>query len=318
MYKKLGLLSLSLSLITGCAQVPMADKNASNKAKLFEKPAAGYSGIYVYRLGGPGTALKKDVHINGNCLGETAPYMFFYEQVPAGKQYKISTESEFSANDIYLNARDQEIYYIKQYMKMGLFVGGADLLEVNEHTGKADVMSVELAKKGICSDTDTTKTVLINPVGYKKQEGISNENGTAPSPMPVNVSTNRYDVNTPNFVYDNDFQTRWSAKGNNASLQVDYGKSIEFNAVRMAFYKGSQRISIFDIEVSENGKDWIKVINRGESSGSSTSFERFPFSTVKARYIKYVGHGNTMNSWSSLTEFKAVDCKVNTCPESEL
>lgn len=319
MYTKIGLLSLSVALFTGCAQAPLADQTSSNTAKQFEKPEAGFSGIYVYRTGGVGGALKKDVFINDQCLGETAPYMFFYERVPSGQQYKITTESEFSANDLYIDVKDGENHFVKQYIKMGVFVGGADLLEVSEQHGKREIMPLDLARKGHCSESSyAAEPDLITPMGYVKSEGPSNESGSQPAAIPTNSTTNFVDENTPNYVYDNDFSTRWAAKGDNASLMLEYPQPIEVNAVRMAFYKGDQRISRFDILVSNDGTNWQPVITNGESSGKTVDFERFPFESVQARFIKYVGHGNTMNTWSALTEFKAVDCHINTCPAKEL
>jgi len=78
----------------------MASKEESNLAKIFTLPSEGHSGLYVFRGSGLGTALKKDVWVNDKCLGETAPNMFFYKLVEAGKEHKISTESEFSPNDL--------------------------------------------------------------------------------------------------------------------------------------------------------------------------------------------------------------------------
>ncbi|MBK6739872.1 MAG: hypothetical protein IPG64_19420 [Haliea sp.] len=36
--------------------------------------------LYLFRAGGMGTALKKDIWVNGKCIGETAPHMFFMKK----------------------------------------------------------------------------------------------------------------------------------------------------------------------------------------------------------------------------------------------
>ncbi|MDK9739865.1 DUF2846 domain-containing protein [Vibrio sp. D404a] len=152
MKTKLILSAFALSILSGCATVPTADKSESNQLKQFDAPSEGKSGVYVYRdnshLGG---ALKKDVYINGECIGETAPGVFFYQEVAGDKEHTISTESEFSANDITLYTEEGRNYFVQQYIKMGVFVGGAALEPVDEEKGKAEVAKTDLAVKGICT-----------------------------------------------------------------------------------------------------------------------------------------------------------------------
>ena len=151
MYKKIALITLTLFLFSGCASVPMESKENSNKAKAFEQPAGDTAALYIYRGGGAGTALKKDVWINDKCIGETAPNMFFYELVKGDKEYKISTESEFSPNDLIVKVEGGRNYFVKQYIKVGVFVGGSNLELVNPEKGKNAISKLELAKMGTCS-----------------------------------------------------------------------------------------------------------------------------------------------------------------------
>jgi Protein of unknown function (DUF2846) len=151
MYKKLVLLVIALSFFAGCASVPMASKEESKQAKSFALPSGDNAGVYVYRSGGLGGALKKDVWIDDKCVGETAPNVFFYELVKGGQEHKISTESEFSPNDLLLKTESGKNYFVNQYMKFGVFVGGANLELVDEDKGKKEVAKLELAKAGTCS-----------------------------------------------------------------------------------------------------------------------------------------------------------------------
>lgn len=150
MYKKLLVVGLTL-LFAGCASVPMASKEESAKAKTFALPTGDNAGVYVYRSGGFGGALKKDVWIDDKCVGETAPNVFFYELVKGGQEHKISTESEFSPNDLLLKTESGKNYFVNQYLKFGVFVGGANLELVDEDKGKKEVSKLELAKTGTCS-----------------------------------------------------------------------------------------------------------------------------------------------------------------------
>lgn len=173
----------------------------------------------------------------------------------------------------------------------------------------------------VVSKPKKVQPILIKPSGYVKPYGESNAVGTVESPQPVGIFSSSHDGNAPKMVADSDLTTRWSSKsphGTTSWIILDYGKSIEFNAIRLAFHKGDQRISRFDILVSENGKAWTKVIAGGESSGKTDKFERFPFITLKTQFVKYVGYGNTDNEWNSVSEINAVDCKVNVCLAEEL
>jgi len=146
MYKKLFLaLSLTvLALLSGCASVPMASMEQDKIAKQFSKPPQGSAGIYIYRNSNLGGALKKDIYIDGKKIGETAPMTYFFKRVKAGN-HKLSTESEFSDNDLILQTKSGTNYFVNQYIKLGMFVGGAGLELVSEKEGKNGVLECELA-----------------------------------------------------------------------------------------------------------------------------------------------------------------------------
>jgi len=151
MQNKFAAIVIATALISGCASVPMESKEASVKAKQFNPPTEGNSGLYIYRDSFVGQALKKDIWIDGKCIGESAPDVFFYEEVKGGEQHIISTESEFSPNDLTINTIAGTNYFINQYIKIGVFVGGAGLELVDEEKGKKAIMKLELAKQGTCS-----------------------------------------------------------------------------------------------------------------------------------------------------------------------
>ena len=117
-----------LSLVLGgCASVPMESTQVSDQAKQFTPPAADKAGLYIYRDSNFGAALKKDIWLDGKCVGESAPMTFFYEEVAGDTEHTLSTESEFSPNDLKIGTDAGKNYFIRQYIKVGLFVGGAGL-----------------------------------------------------------------------------------------------------------------------------------------------------------------------------------------------
>ncbi|MEC4717544.1 DUF2846 domain-containing protein [Noviherbaspirillum sp. CPCC 100848] len=140
-------------LFSGCASVEMASKEDAAKAKEFNPPSQGNAGVYIYRDSFVGKALKKDVWIDGKCIGESAPDVFFYTEVEGGKNHKVDTESEFSPNTLDLMFETGKNYFIRQFIKMGVFVGGAGLEQIPEEQGKIAVAKLEMAKPGKCSPT---------------------------------------------------------------------------------------------------------------------------------------------------------------------
>lgn len=152
--KNLSLASAAIAaslLFSGCASVNMAPKEESARAKEFRQPAAGNAGVYIYRDSFVGQALKKDIWVDGKCIGESANKVFFYTQVPGDKTYKIDTESEFSPNTLEAMLAAGKNYFFRQFIKMGVFVGGAGVEEVPEEQGKKEVAQLEMAKLGSCS-----------------------------------------------------------------------------------------------------------------------------------------------------------------------
>lgn len=150
--KKITFATLVLVLMSGCASVKMESEQASNKAKQFLPPSSGNSGLYIYRDGNLGAALKKNLWVDGKCIGESAPGVFFYTDVGGGSQHTVSTQSEFSPNKITHFFEAGKNYFIRQYIKLGVFIGGADLELVAEERGRADISKLALATSGVCSE----------------------------------------------------------------------------------------------------------------------------------------------------------------------
>ncbi|MCI1034518.1 MULTISPECIES: DUF2846 domain-containing protein [Raoultella] len=145
---------LSSALLGGCASVPLASNAENATAKSFPAPESGKAGLYVYRDSFVGKALKKDVYLDGRCLGETADRVFFYQQISASQPHTLGTESEFSPNNLTLNVAPGKNYFVRQYIKMGVFVGGAGLEQVPESEGMRVVSKpeVKLAVPGKCDN----------------------------------------------------------------------------------------------------------------------------------------------------------------------
>ncbi len=144
-------LVLAASLIlSGCASVDMASQADNAKAKEFKAPSQGMAGVYIYRDSVMGKALKRDIWLDGQCVGASAPDVFFYKEVSGGKTYQIDTESEFSPNTLELMVEAGKNYFIRQFIKMGVMVGGSDLEKMPEDQGQKAVAKLNMAKPGQC------------------------------------------------------------------------------------------------------------------------------------------------------------------------
>lgn len=149
--KLIYLFLLSLGFV-GCATVPKADLKTAQQIASLKQPQEGQAGIYVYRNHSiKGNTLKKDIWIDGQCLGQTAAGIYFYKEVEGGKNHIISTESEFSPNHLTLATESGKQYFIQQKIKMGAFVGGAKLEQTDEVKARADIRKIDLGTTGQCS-----------------------------------------------------------------------------------------------------------------------------------------------------------------------
>ena len=152
MFKKIVFLTMTSVLFAGCASVPTEQEEVSNVLKQAKAPSANNAGLYIYRSNSVvGGALKKDVWVDDECIGETARGTFFYHEVLGDIQHKVSTESEFSPNDLMIDTKAGNNYFVKQYIKPGLIVGGAGLKLVPEAEGKQAISDLDLGIKGKCS-----------------------------------------------------------------------------------------------------------------------------------------------------------------------
>ena len=137
--------ALGVALLSGCASVPMASNEKDQALKAFPNPPQDQAGLYIFRDSSLGPALKKTVKVDGEVIGETAINTYFYRTLTPG-EHVLATESEFSDNTLTLNAEAGKNHFVRQYIKFGVFVGGANLEQVSEAEGRKGVLETELAR----------------------------------------------------------------------------------------------------------------------------------------------------------------------------
>lgn len=119
---------------------------------------------------------------------------------------------------------------------------------------------------------------------------------------PANVSASAHDGNVPSNTVDEDVATRWSASGDGQWIQYDLGSNKKVSYVKISFLNGDTRTSSFDIQTSTDNVSFTTV-SANVTSSLTTGLQTFDFADVDpARYVRIVGHGNSVNAWNSYTE----------------
>lgn len=139
----LGIALLLVSIVSGCASVPMASIDEDVKAKSFTIPA-DKSSIYVYRNESFGGAIPIAVSLDGKVAGQTGPKTYFMWEVEPGS-HEVGSISE-NTSTLKLNTEAGKAYYVWQEVKMGLWMPRSLLQEVDVETGKKGVAECKRAQ----------------------------------------------------------------------------------------------------------------------------------------------------------------------------
>lgn len=118
--------------------------------------------------------------------------------------------------------------------------------------------------------------------------------------QPVMIACSTDDGNVAENAADGDLSTRWSASGDGQWLLYDLGTSTYIDEAALAFYSGTQRQARFDIQLSNDAKNFTTVYS-GQSSGNTDAPELYPIG-FSARYVRLLAHGNNLNTWNSVSE----------------
>jgi hypothetical protein len=139
---KIGLILVMFAL-SGCASVQMASLDSDSQAKKFDV-TPGKSSVYIFRDENFGGAIKIPISLNDKMIGQTAPNVFFNVISEPG-QIKIKCFGETDGN-LLLTTKPDQIYFVKQEMKMGMWVAGCAIYEVSETEGKLAVTGCNMAQ----------------------------------------------------------------------------------------------------------------------------------------------------------------------------
>ena len=139
------------------------------------------------------------------------------------------------------------------------------------------------------NDVYTAKTKVMRCAVMAELEGVDSSKVL----WPVAISASSDDGNAPDNTIDRNLNTRWaSAVGDGEWICFDLGEEKEISSVQIAFYNGANRNWRFDIQISDDGVNFVDVLISQKSCGTTVNPETFTLPTgTKARYVRYVGHG---------------------------
>jgi hypothetical protein len=96
--------------------------------------------------------------------------------------------------------------------------------------------------------------------------------------------TDPSDYHPPSNAVDGDSNTWWSNQNKSSWIGLDFGEEKMICEVSVLWNKGDTRKYYFDIEVSKDGKDFVKVFE-GTNNGDSSTPENYPLDEGKGHYL---------------------------------
>jgi uncharacterized repeat protein (TIGR02059 family) len=119
------------------------------------------------------------------------------------------------------------------------------------------------------------------------------------------------DYQTPDYpdnILDGNTTTKWSSDGDNKWLVLKLAEPFKISHLVMAFLAGQKFESYFDIYASKDNINWEHILTGAASCKFSGARQVFVFPALYTNkeysYLKYVGHGNSLNSMNTVSEIK--------------
>ncbi len=174
--------------------------------------------------------------------------------------------------------------------------GSADSIEVfaTFHNEEGRYDHFFLAPKG--SVARSTTAARCPEIGYLPIESVFDDGSNDGNPV----------INT----IDGDLNNRWSSKGIGKTVTFDLGQVVEVSKIDILWYKGADRISLFTIETSIDGNNWLMALPDA-SSTPMDSYETYDIENMlnpDAKMVRIIGAGNSTSEWNSISEVKIKGC----------
>ncbi len=160
--------------------------------------------------------------------------------------------------------------------------------------------TVEFILKLSDGKTTQVKSVPIEIIPYKPELEIAEV-------LKINASG----FQSPYYPYnilDGNIGTMWSVSGDNQWIKMELKEPFNIHHIKVAFQSVQKKESYFDILGSKDTLTWDPILTKSVSCGFSGDLQVFEFPQAKAgeeyRFIKVIGHSNSVDSWNYISEFK--------------
>ncbi|MCU1468639.1 MAG: type protein [Actinomycetia bacterium] len=192
----------------------------------------------------------------------------------------------------------------------------------NTYLLAADATLTSLSSHAYRSDGTSNQAILLHGTRFKKEnndydtglifgdyffvEALLRVRWFAPTVAPLTVSgvtASATDGFPATNTVDGNLATRWSATGDGQWIRYDLGSKQNVDKVGIAFDLGDQRASRFDIQTSLDGSAWTTHLG-SLSSATTNALETYDIPDASARYVRIVGHGNSVDARTAITEVK--------------
>ncbi len=120
----------------------------------------------------------------------------------------------------------------------------------------------------------------------------------------VTCSDRQNDVNVETNVIDMNYNTRWSCETQGAYVTLELAEVSPVAYIGIAMYSGNERQSVVSVQISEDGSNFKEVVSRYQTSVTRNMEPISLGGTYNAKYIRFLGYGNTVNNWNSITELR--------------
>jgi uncharacterized repeat protein (TIGR02059 family) len=145
-----------------------------------------------------------------------------------------------------------------------------------------------------------TKIITINILPYKPELSVAKV---------THIEASGFQLpDSPSNIVDGNIATYWSCDGDNQFITLSLDKPYKISHLDLAFIKGQQFESYFDIFGSKDNIVWESILTKATSCNFTGDRQVFDFPATKSNteysYVKYVGHGNSLNTMNKVSEFR--------------
>jgi heparin/heparan-sulfate lyase len=104
-------------------------------------------------------------------------------------------------------------------------------------------------------------------------------------------------------------QEYWAAEGREVRFDLVLTQPRQLRGVGIKWHQGATRQAKFAVETSADRATWKRVFE-GASSGTASELETYAFEPHPARFVRFLGFGNTVNAWNSIVHFRVLSAEA--------